>query len=258
MLEGPPLIFTPERFLFPRADKERDENSGGSISTLRVPPRNCSPEFASPDIAYCRMAAVCIIVRKSSDFFGRRPIISRGSGFWIESEGGPYILTNEHVVGGINAKRTDVSAMSLNQKSAQEIEVVKVGRRKKDDIALLKPTDSSFRPAVSFPLASSEALVQGAPVLICGFPGGVLPFNMGRGFISSLEGFRLADQITLDASVNPGNSGGPVFIMENGFVRIAAMIRSKSSLEGICFAIPSDTIRRAIDEILDTCSNRGS
>src|SRR5262249_34292630 len=131
----------------------------------------------------------------------RRTVRSLGSGFVINSNG--YVLTNNHVVD----KATEIHVKFAD---GRDLAGKVVGRDAKTDLALVK-VEATGLPVV--PLGDSSALEVGAPVMAIGNPFG-LEQTVTTGIVSATgrvigEG-PYDDFIQTDASVNPGNSGGPL------------------------------------------------
>jgi S1-C subfamily serine protease len=110
------------------------------------------------------------------------------------------------------------------------------------------------------PLGSSDSVVVGAPVAAIGSP-----FNeqssLSVGVVSATDrtidsltsGYSVSDAIQTDAPINRGNSGGPLFDARGRVIGINAQIRSTSgTAEGVGFAIPIDTARRALEQLVRT------
>ena len=110
------------------------------------------------------------------------------------------------------------------------------------------------------PLGSSAAVVVGTPVAAIGSP-----FNeqssLSVGVVSAIDrtidsltsGYSVSDAIQIDAPINQGNSGGPLFDARGRVIGINAQIRSTSgTAEGVGFAIPIDTARRALEQLVRT------
>lgn len=152
---------------------------------------------------------------------------SLGSGFVVSPAG--YILTGEHVVGD-NPSSIDIVFPDGQSYSGSLVE-----SDREKDLALVK-IDVSNLPAASF--GDSDAVQQGDAVVLLGSPGG-LKNTMTGGIISHpaqlIDGRRY---IQTDASVNPGNSGGPM-LNERGEV-IGVVTMNLSGAAGIGFAIPAN------------------
>ncbi len=180
-------------------------------------------------------------------FYEAVPRQGVGSGFIIDNRG--HVATNYHVIE--DAKQLEVT---LSDETVLDAEVVGVDPI--NDIALLKiecPTDKCR----SLELADSEALKVGQKVLAIGNPFG-LQRTLTTGIISSLSrslrtdyGF-VEDVIQTDAAINPGNSGGPLLDTSGRLVGINTAIFSRTGESaGIGFAIPSNTLKRVLPDLLE-------
>ena len=127
------------------------------------------------------------------------------------------------------------------------------------DVAVVKvdPKAHALQPV---PLGSSATAVVGEPVAAIGSP-----FNeqssLSVGVVSATDRtidsltseYSVADAIQTDAPINKGNSGGPLFDARGRVIGINAQIRSTNgTAEGVGFAIPIDTARRALEQLLRT------
>ena len=177
---------------------------------------------------------------------GREPPQRRGSavgsGFIIDPQG--YIVTNNHVVEGA----TGVT-VTLHDESEYEAEIV--GRDPRTDLALLKIEARSELPSAQW--GDSEEARIAEPVLAIGNPFG-LGGTVTTGIISALArdlGIGPYDEfLQTDASINRGNSGGPVFNTNGQVIGVATAIFSPSGGNiGIGFATPS-AVAQAVVEAL--------
>ena len=184
------------------------------------------------------------------DFFLRPvPQQGQGSGFIIDNQG--HILTNYHVID--DAQTVEVTLWNKKKFKANRIGVDPV-----HDIALLQITGATdLQPAT---LADSTHLLVGQQVYAIGNPFG-FSGTMTRGMISAIRsvllpsGNRIEDAIQTDASVNPGNSGGPLLNSHGDVVGITTMIASNPNggadqSAGIGFAIPISTARAVVEDIM--------
>ena len=154
-----------------------------------------------------------------------------GSGFVISADG--YILTNNHVV-------HEATEIKVKLADGKEYDAKVVGRDLKTDLALLKAEGASGLHALQ--LGDSDSLKVGNWVVAVGSPFG-LEQTVTAGIVSAkgrVIGSGPYDNfIQTDASVNPGNSGGPLLNMEGEVVGINTAIFSQSGGNvGIGFAIP--------------------
>jgi serine protease Do len=181
---------------------------------------------------------------------------STGSGVIVDPEG--YIVTNAHVVG--NARRVQVILAQSAAKPSQFHSVLKpsgkameaevVGVDRETDVAVLKVAGTGL-PHLRF--ADSEAIRQGDFVVAAGSPFG-LDNSISMGIVSSVARQIRADDaviyIQTDASVNPGNSGGPLLDSEGNIAGINTFILSQSGgNEGVGFAVPGNIVRPVYQQI---------
>ena len=192
------------------------------------------------------------------DFFGR-PIArgtpslqpsSLGSGVIISVDG--YVVTNNHVVKGADMLRAKLA-------DGTEFDAKLVGRDELTDLAVIKiePKDQSPKFAAA-QWADSEALEVGEWVVAIGSPFGLsntvtqgIVSAKGRSVTPRETGRTQEDFIQTDAAINPGNSGGPLLNLESRIVGINSAIASRSGgYEGIGFAIPANTARTVVENII--------
>ena len=170
-----------------------------------------------------------------------------GSGF-IWSEDG-YIVTNYHVI-----QQADSVSVSLQDGSTHVARVRGVDPDK--DLAVLKidPGDLQLAPVS---LGDSALLEVGRKVIAIGDPFG-LDTTMTVGVVSALgreidalSGRKIRDVIQTDAAINPGNSGGPLLNSLGQLVGVNTAIFSPSGANsGIGFAIPVNTVKRVVPELI--------
>ena len=167
-----------------------------------------------------------------------------GSGFILTEDG--YILTNYHVIE--NSSSVQVTTYDNTSYSASI-----VGYDKSNDIAVLKIDATDLTPVV---LGSSDDLYVGDEVMAIGNPLGELEFTMTSGMISALDRTITTSDGTdnginmfqIDAAVNAGNSGGPVYNTSGQVIGIVTAKYSSSGVEGLGFAIPvNDAVAIAND-----------
>lgn len=164
-----------------------------------------------------------------------------GSGFVIDPDG--YIATNNHVV-------ENASALTVTLASGEELEARVVGTDPRTDLALIKVESDRDLPAVRF--GNSDRMRVGEWVLAIGNPFG-LGGTATAGIISArgrdMHAAAYDDFLQIDAAINSGNSGGPVFNAAGEVVGINTMIVSPTGGSvGIGFAIPS---AQAEDVLMD-------
>lgn len=195
-------------------------------------------------------------------FFGtdRTTRAAQGSGFVVSRDG--VILTNSHVIttagdgdGNVSpARRVYVEFQDRDRVAAKV-----VGWDVFDDVGVLRVDPRSHRLA-PVPLGDSSRVVVGEPVAAIGSPFGnensltVGVVSATRRSIESLTSqYNLVDAIQVDAPINHGNSGGPLFDARGRVIGINAQIRSESgAAEGVGFAVPINAARRSMGQLLGT------
>ena len=170
-----------------------------------------------------------------------RPRTALGSGFIVSPDG--YIVTNFHVVR--EAAQIVVRLADQSERVARL-----VGSDAKTDLALLK-VDGADLPTLLF--GDSDRLEVGEPVMAVGNPFG-LEQTVTTGIVSAKERFIGAgpydDFIQTDASVNPGNSGGPLVDARGALIGINSAIFSQSGgWAGISFAIPVSLAKQVLPQL---------
>ncbi|KXX65888.1 Do family serine endopeptidase [Marichromatium gracile] len=173
-----------------------------------------------------------------------RRVRGQGSGFLIDPEG--HIVTNNHVIDGA----TEVTVV-LNDGSSHEARVV--GCDDKTDLALLKIETDGPLPHVE--LGDSAQARVGDWVLAVGNPFG-LGGSVNAGIISArgrdIHSGPYDDYLQIDAAINRGNSGGPLFDAGGRVIGVNTAIYSPSGGNvGIGFAIPAEMVRRVVEDLRD-------
>jgi 2-alkenal reductase len=184
---------------------------------------------------------------------------SQGSGFLVDDKG--TILTNAHVITNV-AESTNVrgaQSLYVEYKDRERVPATIVGWDLFNDLGVIRvdPGDHSVAPV---PLGDSSKLAVGAPVAAIGSPFGNqssltvgVVSAVGRSIASLTSGYEIADAIQTDTPINRGNSGGPLFDARGRVIGINAQIRTESgTAEGVGFAIPVNTARRALTQLLAT------
>ncbi|MCQ2515999.1 MAG: trypsin-like peptidase domain-containing protein [Saccharofermentans sp.] len=174
--------------------------------------------------------------------------ISSGTGFIISDDG--YIVTNQHVVDGLETNENYILKVQVPGFD-DLIPASVVGSDIQTDIAVVKLMENREYPAVV--LGDSDVLQVGELVVAIGNPLGRLDGTVTVGVVSALNrefnnnGYSTS-LIQTDASVNTGNSGGPLV---NSFGEVVGVINAKiSSAEGLGFAIPISNVDSIIESII--------
>ncbi|MGA9549450.1 MAG: Do family serine endopeptidase [Rhodomicrobium sp.] len=174
-----------------------------------------------------------------------RQFTSIGSGFIIDQSG--LVVTNNHVIEGGNTIYVILA-------DGSELKVDKIiGRDPKTDITLLKVTPKTSKPLNAVPFGDSAKMRVGDWVIAIGNPFG-LNGTITAGIISGrgrdINAGPYDDFLQTDASINRGNSGGPLFNALGEVIGINTAIFSPSGGSiGLGFAIPSNTAQRILDQL---------
>ena len=175
--------------------------------------------------------------------------MSSGSGVIMTDDG--YVITNNHVV----EHYTDISVILAN---GEMYRVTQVRTDRYSDLAVLKIDAAGLTPAE---FGNSENLAVGDPAVAIGNPLGMeLQSTVTNGIISAINRDILIDDIRMttiqtNCAINPGNSGGPLI---NEYGQVVGIISSKimgdyyspHSIEGLGFAIPSNTAYPIVNELI--------
>ena len=173
-----------------------------------------------------------------------------GSGVIMSTDG--YIITNDHVVSG-----AEQVTVQLSDGSQLEAEII--GTDEQTDLAVIKVTTDQELSAAEF--GNSDDLEPGEYAYAIGSPGGVQFANtITGGRISAINrdvtiNDRVMTLIQTDASINPGNSGGALINKYGQVVGITSAKLSSSAfsdttIEGMGFAIPINTAKEIVDELI--------
>lgn len=167
-----------------------------------------------------------------------------GSGFIISSDG--EIVTNHHVVEGADS-------VMIKFSDGRSLKATVIGSDPLTDIALLKVKTDEKLPAVTF--GQSAKMRAGDEVVAVGNPFG-LGGTVTAGIISAtsrnINAGPYDDFIQTDASINRGNSGGPLFNNDGEVIGVNSMILSPDGGSvGIGFAVPSDLVKTIVADLED-------
>jgi serine protease Do len=174
-----------------------------------------------------------------------RAVEARGSGFIVDASG--TVVTNNHVV-------KDAKAVSVTLDDGTTLSAKVIGRDERTDIAVLKIDAHKQLPYIQ--LGNSASVKPGQWVVAMGNPFG-LGGSVTAGIVSA-SGRDIGDGpydqfIQVDAPINQGNSGGPLFTQDGKVIGMNTAILSPSGGSvGIGFAIPSDMIRTVVSQLEKT------
>ena len=190
-------------------------------------------------------SVVAITTESMSTDSWARQYVTEGAGSGVVYSEDGYILTNNHVIEG-------ASTINVTMNDGKTYEASLVAADSQSDIAVLKIDATGLTP-VSF--GDSDSLSVGDLAVVIGNPLGTLAGTATDGIVSGLE-----REITLDgksmtliqvsASVNPGNSGGGVFDQYGNLIGLVVAKSSGSDVEGLGFAIPSNTVKSVVESLI--------
>jgi len=184
------------------------------------------------------------------EFFDQKPedderprrVQSLGSGFVIDPSG--ILVTNNHVI-----ECADEITANFNDGTKLTAELV--GRDEKTDLAVIRVTPE--KPLTALKFGSSERLRVGDWVMAIGNPfglGGTVTVGIVSARNRDINSGPYDNFIQTDASINRGNSGGPLFNMEGEVIGInTAIISPTGGSIGIGFAVPADTAVHVIEQL---------
>ena len=206
------------------------ESGGASLSTQAI-------------YSKCAPSIVCISASDSE----RISYYSWGTGIIIASDG--YIITNTHIIEGCDS-------VSVELYNGEEYDAKLVGADALSDISILKIDAADLTPAE---FASSSTVYVGDDVVAIGNPlGEAYRLTITNGIISGMSrqvnhNGTVMTLIQTNAAINEGNSGGALINSAGQVIGITNMkMVSSSGVEGIGFAIPSDTIKSIADSLLQS------
>ncbi len=191
-----------------------------------------------------------ILIPESVQVGTERVAVGGGSGFVVDSTG--YIMTNNHVVSqtGVNYSVVDTDG--------HVFPAIVVYRNPEIDVAIVRVQNDEPMQSVQF--ANSDTLQLGQTAIAIGNALAEFPNSVSVGVVSGLaRNISATDELSqrsqildgliqTDAAINPGNSGGPLLDI-NGNV-IGMNVAVADGTENIGFAIPANTIRNILDELL--------
>ena len=213
-------------------------SSGAPLSAAQIYERACEQVVGiTTEVTY-------------TNFFGMNSSSAvSGTGFIVSADG--YILTNYHVIE--LAAQNDKDVNVILRDGTRYVATI-VGYEKYNDVAVLKIDAEGLSP-VTF--GNSGGISVGDTVYAVGNPLGELDFSMSTGHVSALDRLITSDEsgvainmFQIDAAVNSGNSGGPVYNAAGEVIGIVTAKSADTGVEGLGFAIPiNDAVSIASDLI---------
>ena len=183
-----------------------------------------------------------------------------GSGFVYDTNG--HIITNNHVTSGAKDLHITFSDGTIYTGKV-------IGSDPQSDLAVVLLNDVPKEKLFPLTLGNSSTLIVGERVAAVGNPFGLsgsltdgIVSGLGRLLPSAPENifgnddrivsFSIPDIIQTDAAINPGNSGGPLFNLNGEVIGINSAIFSNTGVyAGVGFAIPSNTLKKVIPELIE-------
>jgi S1-C subfamily serine protease len=239
----------------------REQVISGDAGSPTIVAKPIAGNGFQPAQIFARRAAGVVTIVSYFDGSGASSA-GQGSGFVVSPSGN--VLTSAHVVttagqGGGQTERARTIYVQFSD--GDRIPAKIVGYDLFDDVAVIHidPKLHRLRPV---PLGNSARVVVGEPVAAIGSPFGNAD-SLSVGVVSAIRRsipslttrYDLVDAIQTDAPINHGNSGGPLFDARGRVIGINAQIRSSggsSGFEGVGFAVPIDSARRSLSQILQT------
>lgn len=242
--------------------------SSGSALSQRIDPTVLPDEIiAEADAEYLLLTniyeritpSVLNIEADVYDVNGTYRDTSRGSGFVYDMNG--HIITNAHVIRTARSVR-----VTFPDGYVAEAEII--GADSYSDLGVLK-VDVDFNRLKPLEITDSDSVRVGQRSIAIGNPFG-LSSSMTAGIVSgvgrtlrsaelidasAVPGFQNPSIIQTDAPINPGNSGGPLLNSRGQVIGVNTAIRTENGVfQGVGFAVPSNTVRRVVPELIETGS----
>ncbi len=250
-------------------DKNDDGASGGNTPSNDLLDENFTLEQVTSEEHY-RFSSVFNLTKNmvveittesvtTGSFMQQYVTTGAGSGVIIgvnKERAVAYIVTNNHVIDGATritvtlSDETMLSASVIGADQKTDIAVIAVSLKVKDSDG----NDKTLEPDIA-KLGISSNILVGEEVLIIGNPLGSLGGSASNGIISatarqiSVEG-QMMTLIQTNAAVNPGNSGGAMFDLSGNLIGIVNAKYTDEAVEGIGFAIPIDTAKPIIEDLI--------
>jgi S1-C subfamily serine protease len=218
-------LLTQREFASLVARTPKPTSSEKEDSDLIVPPCTSLRVLSLPDGIEKALDAI-VVVRAGG---------SLGTGVIISREG--FVLTAAHVVKGVKAVR-------LQMKSGLILDATVLRSDEEWDIALVKAAGTGFN---CLPLRMDREPMVGEDVFALGTPAGVLDFSVSKGVVSAVRELGGRRLVQTDASVNAGNSGGPLLDKSGHVIAIVSWkLRPERGYEGIAFGVPAQEAVRQL------------
>lgn len=182
------------------------------------------------------------------DWFNRQVEVDNGTGSGVIFRSDGYIVTNNHVIDG--AKDITVALSD-----GRTLKASLVGADPYTDLAVIK-VDAENLPTAEF--GDSDDIMVGEPAIAIGNPMGLeFQGSVTAGVISALNrtlniGDNRVKLLQTDAAINPGNSGGALVNADGKVIGINSAKLAATGVEGMGFAIPINTVKPIVDELINS------
>jgi 2-alkenal reductase len=213
-----------------------------------------------PAAIYAKRSPGVVTIYATFGVAGHPTATAQGSGFVVSDDG--VVLTNAHVITTAGQESGDprgASKLYVEFGDGDRVPARIVGWDVFNDVGVVR-VDPNDHPLTAVPLGDSARAVVGEPVAAIGSPfGNQNSLAVGvvsatsRSIPSLTSKYDVAEAIQIDAPINHGNSGGPLFDARGRVIGINAQIRSDTgNAEGVGFAIPINAARRSMEQLLAT------
>jgi serine protease Do len=200
--------------------------------------------------------------QSTSDFFNQQSQLEQsgvGTGVLFAKDNNyGYVVTNNHVVEG-------AQKLELVLSSGKHIQADVVGTDPYTDLAVLRTPVNNVANLPTAVFGNSDDIQVGEPVVAIGTPMGLdFQDSVTSGIISAKQRVMPVEEpetqqvldyetvVQTDAAINPGNSGGPLLNMKGQVIAINSSKIVDTSVQGMGFGIPSNTVRTIVQEIMQT------
>jgi 2-alkenal reductase len=239
----------------------REQAPSGDAAPVVVAKPLAGNGFQPAQIYRARAAGVVTIFSLFGSGLSADTSAGQGSGFIVGRDG--TILTSAHVITTAGSQGTGspspARSVYVEFSDGDRVPARIVGYDLFDDVGVLRvdPAQHAVKPV---PLGDSDRVVVGEPVAAIGSPfGNESSLSVGvvsateRSIASLTSSYDLVDAIQTDAPINRGNSGGPMFDARGRVIGINAQINSNSgTAEGVGFAVPINSARRSMEQLIET------
>lgn len=231
----------------------KDMTFGGSSEIIKT----SATDKATTDIVTIAKSASECVVEISTSMVATgswmQQYVSEGAGSGVILTENGYVVTNHHVIDG-------ATSIKVTLKNGDEYEATLVGSDANNDIAVVKIDANDLTVAA---IGDSDLLVVGETVVAIGNPLGSLGGTVTSGIISATSRTITIDNIDMtllqtNAAINPGNSGGGLFNSNGELIGVVNAKSSGEDVEGLGFAIPSNTAIDIAQQIIDNGFSEGN